>query len=224
MLIGISGMISSGKSTLSKNLNKYYKKSMLLNEFQEEDVVFNTMLDWFYKNRPHLNIAFQAYVVEKHINEVQSIIREFNSKNLDKNSDIIFLDRFGAEHYVFAKVILEKLPKKILKAYEAIFKELVSKDDFPELAIFLDVSFENFKERLFKRGREIEINTWSQNEEYFKKLHGVYKKTFIDIVNRYEIKYEIIDTNNLTPKQVELKAIEIINKYKEEKYENTSMN
>lgn len=50
------------------------------------------------------------------------------------------------------------------------------------------------------------------------------KKTFIDIVNRYEIKYEIIDTNNLTPKQVELKAIEIINKYKEEKYENTSMN
>lgn len=176
MLIGISGMISSGKSTLSKNLNKHYKKSMLLNEFQEEDVVFNTMLDWFYKNRPHLNIAFQAYVVEKHINEVQSIIREFNSKNLDKNSDIIFLDRFGAEHYVFAKVILEKLPKKILKAYEAIFKELVSKDDFPELAIFLDVSFENFKERLFKRGREIEINTWSQNEEYFKKLHGVYKK------------------------------------------------
>lgn len=108
MLIGISGMISSGKSTLSKNLNKHYKKSMLLNEFQEEDVVFNTMLDWFYKNRPHLNIAFQAYVVEKHINEVQSIIREFNSKNLDKNSDIIFLDRFGAEHYVFAKVILEK--------------------------------------------------------------------------------------------------------------------
>ncbi|AKJ20602.1 deoxynucleoside kinase [Mycoplasmopsis synoviae] len=224
MLIGISGMISSGKSTLSKNLNKHYKKSMLLNEFQEEDVVFNTMLDWFYKNRPHLNIAFQAYVVEKHINEVQSIIREFNSKNLDKNSDIIFLDRFGAEHYVFAKVILEKLPKKILKAYEAIFKELVSKDDFPELAIFLDVSFENFKERLFKRGREIEINTWSQNEEYFKKLHEVYKKTFIDIVNRYEIKYEIIDTNNLTPKQVELKAIEIINKYKEKKYENTSMN
>ncbi|SYV93084.1 Deoxyguanosine kinase, partial [Mycoplasmopsis synoviae] len=46
MLIGISGMISSGKSTLSKNLNKHYKKSMLLNEFQEEDVVFNTMLDW----------------------------------------------------------------------------------------------------------------------------------------------------------------------------------
>lgn len=57
-----------------------------------------------------------------------------------------------------------------------------------------------------------------------KKLHEVYKKTFIDIVNRYEIKYEIIDTNNLTPKQVELKAIEIINKYKEKKYENTSMN
>ncbi|MCU9932500.1 deoxynucleoside kinase [Mycoplasmopsis cynos] len=42
MLIGISGMISSGKSTLSQKLNEHYKSSMILEEYDENNVVFNT--------------------------------------------------------------------------------------------------------------------------------------------------------------------------------------
>ncbi|MGV2393630.1 UNVERIFIED_CONTAM: deoxynucleoside kinase [Campylobacter lari] len=44
MLIGISGMISSGKSTLTKKLHEYYKGSKQLKEFEENDEVFNTFL------------------------------------------------------------------------------------------------------------------------------------------------------------------------------------
>ncbi|QIW62550.1 deoxynucleoside kinase [Mycoplasmopsis gallinacea] len=215
MLIGISGMISSGKSTLSKKLAHHFKEnSILLDEFMEDDDVFNQMLNWFYERKENLDLAFQAYVVSKHIACVSDTVKLFNEKKLKEDSDFIFLDRFSAEHYVFAKVNLSHLPKKVIRSYDALFNNLVSEHDVPEFAIFLDVSFENFKKRIFERGREVEINNWEKNKDYFQVLYNTYKKTFIKIANKYNIKYEIIDTNTLNEEQVFEKALELLNTYK----------
>ncbi|SYV97290.1 Deoxyguanosine kinase, partial [Mycoplasmopsis edwardii] len=46
MLIGISGMISSGKSTLTKKLHEHFNSSLMLEEYEENNVVFNTFLKW----------------------------------------------------------------------------------------------------------------------------------------------------------------------------------
>ncbi|UUD36464.1 deoxynucleoside kinase [Mycoplasmopsis citelli] len=220
MVIGISGMISSGKSTLSKKLNKYYKKSLLLNEYEEQDEVFNTYLKWFYEQKPNIDVSFQVYVVENHTASVRKIVDKFNQKNLDKNEDIIFLDRFSAEHYVFASVNLKSLPKKSFNAYKALFNELVSNEELPEFTIFLDISFENFQKRLFKRGREVEISNYEANKEYFYELYQAYKKTFLDIVKKYKINYVVIDTNNKTEKEVFEEAIKAIDQYKKERVTN----
>ncbi|GAA8717088.1 Uncharacterised protein [Chlamydia abortus] len=45
MIIGVSGMIAAGKSSLAEKLAKHYKKSIMLHEFEENDDVFNTFLD-----------------------------------------------------------------------------------------------------------------------------------------------------------------------------------
>ncbi|CRH45571.1 Uncharacterised protein [Mycoplasmopsis arginini] len=44
MIIGISGMIAAGKSSLSEKLVEHYPNSLLLHEFEENDEVFNTFL------------------------------------------------------------------------------------------------------------------------------------------------------------------------------------
>ncbi|WLP85626.1 deoxynucleoside kinase [Mycoplasma seminis] len=214
MLIGVSGMISSGKSTLTNKLLKHFSNSVLLEEYSEQDEVFNTMLKWFYENRPNLDISFQAYVVENHIANVDKTIAKFHELGFKDDKDYIFLDRFSAEHYVFASVNLKKLSPKAMKAYSALFRELVSKNELPEFAIFLDVSYENFEKRLFERGREVEIENYEANKAYFKELYSVYKDTFLKIAKQYNIKYAIIDTNNLSEDEVFTQAVSLIEDFK----------
>ncbi|WP_426461612.1 deoxynucleoside kinase [Mycoplasma hafezii] len=218
MLIGISGMIGSGKSVLSQKLAKHYKnKALLLQEFAEEDDVFNKMLEWFYERRKNFDITFQAYAIEHHLGAVSDIKAEFQKRKMDENEDLILIDRFVAEHYVFATVNLENCKDKFKKAYDGFFYEIVQPEDLPEFAIFLDVSMENFKKRLFKRGRQVEIDAWDANKDYFEKLLSIYKETFTTVAKKYNIEFVVIDTNNLTEAQVYKTAVELIENYKEGK-------
>ncbi|WP_406614490.1 deoxynucleoside kinase [Mycoplasma corogypsi] len=203
MLIGISGMIGSGKSVLSKKLVNHYKKnSLLLQEFSDDDEVFTTMLKWLYERKPNFDATFQVYVLEYHLGLVEKIKAKFKKREMDQNKDIIFLDRFVAEHYVFATVNLKHCEEKIKKAYDSFFNCMVTKDNLPEYAIFLDVSFENFKERLFNRGRQVEIDSFDKNKKYFKNLLAIYKETFIKVAEKFGVKYQIIDTNGKSELEV----------------------
>lgn len=49
MIIGISGMISSGKSILVKKLSDYYFNLIFIEEFSDDDFVFNIFLKWCYE-------------------------------------------------------------------------------------------------------------------------------------------------------------------------------
>ncbi|RIV16901.1 deoxynucleoside kinase [Mycoplasmopsis gallopavonis] len=218
MLIGISGMIGSGKSVLSAKLLKHYKEnSLLLNEFEEEDPVFNTMLSWLYERRPNFDVTFQAYVIEHHLGMVEKIKNEFHQKKMNPETDLIFLDRFIAEHYVFASVNLKNASDKIKRAYDAFFNNMVTNEDIPEFAIFLDVSPTEFKKRLFARGRKVEIDSFDDNKLYFDELLAIYKDTFTKVANKYKIEFQIIDTNNLSEEEVFEKAVKLIENYKQSK-------
>ena len=210
MIIGVSGMIAAGESSSAEKLAKYYKKSIMLHEFEENDDVFNTFLDWLYQNKPNLTIGFQSYIVENHSAKFADVIKEFNEKKLDKIKDHIFLDRFSVEHYIFAKLILSKKEKKYLEAYDALFSKLISKEELPDFAIYLDITFDTFKKRIFERGRESEINNWNENLDYFKELHENYLTIFKEIAAKFGMKYIIIDTNNKTEKEVFNEAVKII--------------
>ncbi|WP_027121284.1 deoxynucleoside kinase [Mycoplasma leonicaptivi] len=213
MIIGISGMISSGKSTLTSKLAKYYKNSMLLEEFEESNTVFNTFLKWLYEKQPNLTMGFQTYVVENHTSKLADLIKEFKNKGNNKQDDIIFLDRFSIEHYIFAHVNLKPKGEKYLLGYDALFEHLITDDETPDLAIYLDMSYETFEKRLFARGRSVEIQNYELNKSYFKTLFSVYKDLFIKQANKYNLNYHIIDTDNLNEEQVFSKAIQIIDNF-----------
>ncbi|ADE19802.1 deoxynucleoside kinase [Mycoplasma crocodyli] len=215
MLIGISGMISSGKSVLSKKLNKYYAKSVMLKEFEEDDEVFNTFLKWLYEKRPNLTIGFQSYVVENHTTKLSELLNDYKKNSKDWKHEHIFLDRFSIEHYIFAHVNLEAKGKKYLDGYDALFSKLITQDETPNLAIYLDMTFETFKKRLFSRGRSVEVNNFEANYEYFYKLYSVYKDLFIKQAAKYNLNYVIINTDDLNEQEVFKKAIEVIDKFVE---------
>lgn len=211
MIIGISGMIAAGKSSLSEKLHNYYKTSIMLHEFEEDDDVFNTFLKWLYENKPNLTIGFQSYIIENHSTKFAQLIEDFNKLKLNKINDHIFLDRFSVEHYIFAKLILSKKEKKYLEAFDALFAKLITKSELPDFALFLNISFDTFRKRIFQRGRKSEIENFDANYSYFKQLHESYFEIFKQIAKKFNLKYFVIDTDGLTENQVFDKAIEIIN-------------
>ncbi|WP_027334264.1 deoxynucleoside kinase [Mycoplasma elephantis] len=213
MLIGISGMVSSGKSSLTKRLVDHFNKTQetwKLDEFSEDDEVFNTFLKWLYEKQPNLTIGFQSYVVENHTTKLNDLLKKYDEKKLNPKMNHIFLDRFSIEHYIFAHVILKEKGEKYLKGYDALFKHLITKKETPSLAIYLDMSFDTFKKRLFSRGRKVEIDNFEINKDYFQNLYNNYKLIFMQQAEKYNLNYVVIDTNNLTEEEVFQKSLQII--------------
>ncbi|WP_027120653.1 deoxynucleoside kinase [Mycoplasmopsis lipofaciens] len=213
MVIGISGMISSGKSTLTGKLVKYFPKSLMLKEYEEDDEVFNTFLKWLYQKQPNLTIGFQSYVVENHTSKLTECFQNFDNLGYKHKENFIFLDRFSIEHYIFANVNLKAKGQRYLEAYDALFENLITDEETPDLAIYLDMSFDTFKNRLFSRGRQVEIDNWNKNETYFKELYDLYKPLFINQAKKYNLDYVIINTDNLSEKEVFEETVKVINNF-----------
>ncbi|QJG67086.1 deoxynucleoside kinase [Mycoplasma phocoenae] len=213
MIIGISGMISSGKSTLSKGLHKHYKNSILLEEFEDDDEIFNKFLDWFYQGKKNIELSFQAYIIESLSSKFKKTLHEFKAMNKNLQKDHIFLDRFNLEHYIFAQISLKNKPKQYMTAFNQMFNTLVEIEENPQLAIFIDISFETFKQRIFKRNRKSEIDNYKLNEEYFKELHSIYKPYYINLMEKYNIKYKIINADSKYDQEVLKEVINIIENF-----------
>lgn len=215
MLVGISGMISSGKSTLTHKLVDFYGKHCLfLNEYEHDDEVFNTFLKWLYDRKNNIGLGFQTYVVENHLARVDSINYRFNLLGMDKDNEFIFLDRFCLEQYIFALVNLKTSQQKVWLAYQKVFEIMVSKEQLPELVIYLDIDFDVFKQRIMQRGRDVEISNFEINKEYFKELHATYKTMFLKLIEKYELNCKIINTNNKNEEEVFIEAKNLIEEFK----------
>lgn len=200
MIIAISGMIGSGKTTLTKKLHKHFKRSVFLEEFSDNDPVFNTYLKWIYEKKPNIDISFQSFIVESLTDSFNKEKKKFLANKA--KYDFLFLDRFILEHYIFAVITLEKKPKKYLEAFAALFDYIYDKNTSPEYAIYIDIDWNTFKERIFSRGREVEVENFHENEAYFKRLHDQYLPIFLKLVKKYDIPYCIINSTGKTEEQV----------------------
>lgn len=214
MVVAISGMIGCGKSTLSKELNHYYANSILVEEFANDDPVFNYFLKWLYEKEPNIDIAFQSYIIESLTESFLKEEQKFLEKFKDHENGFMFLDRFNIEHYIFAVITLEKKDPKYLKAFDAMFKYIVDVNLNPDLAIYLDANFETIKERILKRGRKVEVENFDANEVYFQRLHELYKPLFIKLCEFYKIPYKIIQTDFKSDLDVFDQVKEYIDNYK----------
>lgn len=204
MKIAVGGMIASGKSTLVKQLAEKYKISQMI-EFEQDDDVFNTLLQWLYEGKENVEMLLQIYFLHKHW-----------LAQMEFNDDVI-VDRHIIEHWLFAQINLSSKPK-VLNMYNGLFHQYMNDVSHPDLYIILDVDWKSFEDRIMRRGRQQEIDNFENNKEYFNALIKNYVKKLVAQCDIYEIPYVVINTNNLTEKKVLEISSKHVDKLKEKLY------
>ena len=196
MKIAVGGMIASGKSTLVKKLSDYWEMP-LLQEFDPNDKVFDTLLTWLYEGRENVEMLLQIYFLHK------SYMAQL------KVGHNTIVDRHIIEHWLFAQTNLQKYPE-ILNMYNGLYHQYMNSIDHPDFYLILDVDWETFKERVMKRGREQEVENFAKNEKYFKKLHTDYVDKLAAQCIIYDIPFYVLNTNKLDEDEVAQLSIQVI--------------
>ncbi len=198
MKISVGGMIASGKSTLVQRLGKELDLPVM-EEFEKDDDVFNTLLKWLYEQRSNVEMLLQIYFIHNHW------------LNQQKYDNSFIVDRDLVEHWLFAQHNLKSMPT-IMNMYNGVFHAYMNQIKKPDLYLILDVDWVNFKDRVMTRGRGQEIENFDKNKEYFYNLMKDYTTKIAAQCAVYEIPYVIINTNGLTEDEVFKKSIEAIKK------------
>jgi deoxyadenosine/deoxycytidine kinase len=196
MKISVGGMIASGKSTLVKRLGKALDIPVM-EEFEKDDEVFNTLLKWLYEQKNDVEMLLQIYFIHNHW------------LNQQKYNGNFIVDRDLVEHWLFAQHNLKRMPT-IMNMYNGVFHAYMNQIKKPDIYIILDVDWENFKDRVLSRGREQEIENFDKNEIYFKSLLKDYVTKITAQCAVYDIPYVILNTSGKTEDEVfEMSLVEI---------------
>ena len=198
MKISVGGMIASGKSTLVQRLGEALNLPVM-EEFERDDEVFNTLLRWLYEQKNNVEMLLQIYFIHNHwLNQV-------------KYEGSFIVDRDLVEHWLFAQHNLKNMPT-IMNMYNGVFHAYMNQVKHPDLYLILDVDWDNFESRILARGREQEIENFDKNKTYFKNLLSDYTKKVAAQCAVYEIPYVIINTNGITEDEVFELALKEIKK------------
>lgn len=198
MKLAIGGMIASGKSTLVKNLSSALNIPAM-EEFEENDVVFNTMLKWLYEGVKDSSMLLQMYFLHNHWSSQKEYL------------DDVIVDKHIIENLIFAE---EHLSPELLELYQDTFTNYVNHTRKPDVYIILNVEWKTFEERIRQRGRQQEIDNFDKNREYFKRLISTYVQKLTALCEKFEIPYYVVDTDELTEQETLRKVLLIIDKYK----------
>lgn len=194
--IAIGGMIGAGKSTLTRELGKKLNADVIF-ELNENDELQNLLLKRLYEGDETSAIAFQVYFFCSRFDNYRKGVLNHNLSVFDRT---IFEDRLFAHQNMTTDPIM-------FGFYDSMWhektKELIYSVGVPKLYIILDLKWEVFKERIFKRGRESEIDNFSENEAYFKSLLSIYVNYLKKTCQIYGINYIIINSEMPTEKQIE---------------------
>jgi deoxyadenosine/deoxycytidine kinase len=199
MKISVGGMIASGKSTLVKRLGEALNLPVM-EEFEKDDEVFNTLLKWLYEQKDNVEMLLQIYFIHNHW------------LNQQKYENHFIVDRDLVEHWLFAQHNLKNMPT-IMNMYNGVFHSYMNQIKKPNLYIILDVDWENFESRVMLRGREQEIENFEKNKSYFKSLLNDYTIKVVAQCSVYEIPYVVLDTNHKTEDEVFTMALAEIKKF-----------
>lgn len=205
MKIAVGGMIASGKSTLVNKLGEILNLPVM-DEYEKDDGVFDTLLTWLYEGKPNVEMLLQVYFLHNHWD-----------RQIQHGKDFI-VDRDLIEHWLFADTNLKHQPD-VLSFYNGLFQAYMNRIHKPDLYIILDISWERFVDRIFTRGRKAEIDNFAAQEQYFKNLLSTYVSKMKAQCIIHGIDYVVIDTNDLNENQVLEAAIQAIEHRKQLKGE-----
>ena len=184
----VGGMIGAGKSTLTRALAKAINADIVF-ELNEKDELQNILLKKLYEGDKNSAIAFQVYFF---------CSRFENYRNGIKNNNLTIFDRTIFEDRLFAHQNMTSDPV-MFGFYDSMWhdkvKELIYSVGVPKLYIILDIKWDEFKKRIFERGRKSEVDNFAKNEAYFKSIWNIYLNYLVDVCQVYGINYMIIDAS-----------------------------
>ncbi|MBE0701372.1 MAG: deoxynucleoside kinase [Acholeplasmataceae bacterium] len=200
MKISVGGMIASGKSTLVQKLGDALNLP-IMEEFEKDDEVFNTLLKWLYEQKDNVEMLLQIYFIHNHW------------LNQQKYNNNFIVDRDLIEHWLFAHHNLKSMPT-IMNMYNGVFHAYMNQITKPDLYIILDVDWQNFENRVMERGRQQEIDNFDKNKAYFQSLLKDYVKKIAAQCAVYDIPHVILNTSNKSEEDVFNEALLEIYKIK----------
>ena len=202
--IAIGGMIGAGKSTLSRALGQKLEASVVY-ELNENDELQNLLLKKLYEGDKTSAIAFQVYFF---CSRYDNYCNGVNNNRISVFDRTIFEDRLFAHQNMTSDPIM-------FGFYDSMWhdktKELIYSVGVPKLYIILDIKWEDFKKRLFERGRKSETDNFDQNEPYFRSVHRIYTEYLVNVCQVYGINHIVLDATIPTEKQVEMIMAKIKN-------------
>ena len=198
MKIVLSGVVGVGKSTISRKLGKLLKYKIM-----DEPVTSNPYLDDFYQNPLEYAFKMQVFMLmarSKQLKEMQ------NSKN-------VIFDRSILEDPIFVEVlkIQNNINDRDYQVYLNFYNNVIISSLYfdpqikPDLIVYLKASLENTIKRINLRGRESEKKVL---HEYWRLLNKKYEQWYENEKDNFN--FLVIDTNNLTPKEIVQKIINYI--------------
>lgn len=194
-IIAIGGMIAAGKTTLTEALSKELNCDILY-ELDENDEIQKALLKGLYEKQDIAPSVFQLYF----------FLRRFeNYKKASQNSKFVIVDRTVFEDRLFAHQNMSADPITFA-FYDNMWKdkinELIYSIGLPRLYVILDLDWDTFKERLFKRNRKVETDNFNINEQYFKTLQSIYVDFLKQTCETFGIDYLVLDAKLSTEEKI----------------------
>ena len=190
-IIVVGGAIAAGKSSLVNSLPYIH-----VQELDPDDELQKVLLSKMYEGDEIASQVFQLDIM---------LTRFDKYKKASKTNKTYVFDRMIFEDKLFALMLFGD-KKHVWEYYNSIWEdkvhEIIHEIGIPKMYILLSISWDNFKERIFKRNRKAEIENFQKNKLYFKKLLDMYDDFIIKQLNIYKIPYIVVDTNNKNKDEV----------------------
>lgn len=180
MHIAVAGNIGSGKTTLTKLLSKHYEW-----EASFETLDDNPYITDFYEDMQRWSFNLQVYFLHSRFNSIIGARTNPKTTILDRT---IYEDA-----YIFAPNLhaMGLMSTRDFDTYQALFSNIKSLIDAPDLLIYLRSSIGNIVGQIQKRGREYED---SIRLDYLKRLNERYEAW---ISTYKDGKLLVIDVDNI---------------------------
>lgn len=198
MKIVLAGVVGVGKSTISKKLAKLLKYKIM-----DEPVASNPYLDDFYQNPLAYAFKMQVFML---------MARSEQLKAAQNYKNVIF-DRSILEDPIFVEVLKTQnnISDRDYQVYLSFYNHVIVSSLYfdpqikPDLIVYLKANLENTLKRINLRGRESEKHV---PKEYWNLLNQKYEQWYQKQKNNFN--FLVIDTNNLTPKEIVQKIIDYL--------------